>query len=443
MLRIVVAAFGLMLATGTSVTAQSQVVPPTSPIYSQPPLQVQPLLPPPAIPSAPQTPVPDIEKPEPPMSPEQAWATPPDCHRLWFNADYLLWWVKPGPLPQPLVTSGSSLDAIPGALGQLHTRVLLGQQNVDFGGASGLRISGGGWLDADHLWALDASGFLLQRDDNRNRFISSSNSAVIFAQPIVNPLTGEGAYAASRLNQVAGIIDANTSTKFGGFEFNSIHNLMRADTLEIDLLAGFRFADLRESLTVQSDLQPLQANSVNFVGNSINVGDQLIINDRFATTTHFYGPQIGIKLDWTYNRFGVDFVGKLAMGVSHESVSINGATALNPAGTDALVVVPGGILAQYTNSGWYSRDRFAVLPEANLNLHYDVMPWARLGFGYSFIYLSSAARPGLLVDRNVNPSLVPSSASYGVGAPGGGPNFVFRDSGYWAQGINFGITFRY
>jgi hypothetical protein len=245
------------------------------------------------------------------------------------------------------------------------------------------------------------------------------------------------------VNQVAGKIDANTSTQFGGWEIDGLRNLMRDGSLEINLVVGFRAADLHETLSVQSDLQPLQANALTFAGHPIYVGDQLFVGDRFGATTHFYGPQIGMKVNWTYNRFDIDFAGKLAMGVSHESVSINGATALNPAGTDALVVIPGGILAQSTNSGWYSRDRFAVLPEAILNLHYDVMPWARLDCGYSFMYLSNVARPGLFVDRKVNSGLVPSSPNYGLGTPGGGPSFLFRDTGYWAQGVNFGITFRY
>ena len=30
---------------------------------------------------------------------------------VWFNADYLLWWAKKGPLPVPLVTYGSDADA--------------------------------------------------------------------------------------------------------------------------------------------------------------------------------------------------------------------------------------------------------------------------------------------------------------------------------------------
>src|SRR5262245_32961159 len=38
--------------------------------------------------------------------------------RWWVNTEYLLWWVRGGPLNTPLVTTGSLADIPPGALGQ-------------------------------------------------------------------------------------------------------------------------------------------------------------------------------------------------------------------------------------------------------------------------------------------------------------------------------------
>src|SRR5947209_3363321 len=53
--------------------------------------------------------------------------------RLWANADYLLWWIRKGPLPVPLVTTGSENDALPGVPGQPGTRVLFGGSGTDYG----------------------------------------------------------------------------------------------------------------------------------------------------------------------------------------------------------------------------------------------------------------------------------------------------------------------
>jgi hypothetical protein len=95
-----------------------------------------------------QEPVPPIVGPE-----EVLWSAPPlpcseqcpACHeRVWFNADYLLWWVHRGQVNTPLVTTSSPLAPVPGALGERSTRVLFGDdETVNFGTFSGVRIGGG------------------------------------------------------------------------------------------------------------------------------------------------------------------------------------------------------------------------------------------------------------------------------------------------------------
>ena len=198
-----------------------------------------------------------------------------------------------------------------------------------------------------------------------------------------------------------------------------------------------------KQLGVASDIQQLQPNVLTFGGVPINVGDHIQASDLFRATTNFYGHQIGAKVSANWGRFGFDFVGKVALGVSQELYTISGATTLVPTGGGSTTTLPGGILAQTTNIGSYFVNRFAVAPEANLNLHYDMTSWAKIGFGYTFLYLSSVARPGLVVDRTVDPSRVPSDQSYGIAATSNRPSFSFQDAGYWAQGFNFGVTMRY
>lgn len=66
--------------------------------------------------------------------------------RFWGDVGYLLWWVKPGPLPVPLVTTGSDLDPLPSVIGQPGTAVLFGNRNLEYGTFSGLRLTAGMWL---------------------------------------------------------------------------------------------------------------------------------------------------------------------------------------------------------------------------------------------------------------------------------------------------------
>ena len=79
-----------------------------------------------------QDPLPSVIGPE-----EVLWSSlpvpgsePEAQEGVWFHVDYLLWWVRPGPVSRPLVTSGSPLDAVPGALGQSGTAVLFGNETV-------------------------------------------------------------------------------------------------------------------------------------------------------------------------------------------------------------------------------------------------------------------------------------------------------------------------
>ena len=368
---------------------------------------------------------------------------PPANPRLWFQADYLMWWVKGAPMPQPLITSGSSSDPIPGALGQPGTSTLYGGQRTNFGLNSGLRLSLGGWLDADQRWGAELSGFSLGRYSRRAAFGSDGTTDASLGQPFVNPNVGEEAYSTSLNGLIAGRIFASTSTQLYGWEANVLRNLARGNGGELDLIVGFRQVGLRENLRVDSDIQQLQPFVLSFAGQPINVGDHILTSDRFRAQTNFYGPQIGGKVTFINDRFGADLIGKLAMGVSQELYTINGSTTLIPAAGGGNSTVPGGILAQTTNIGRHFENRFAVVPEANLNLHYDFTDWARLNFGYTFVYISRVARPGLVVDRTVDPGRVPSDQNFGTGTTTNSPGFQFRDAGYWAQGLNFGLTLRY
>src|SRR5262249_61854486 len=76
-----------------------------------------------------------------------------DGGRFYGRAEYLLWWTKDSPLRTPLVTTG--------LLDQADTRIILGGNNIDTGNHNGGRLTFGVWLNEDHTWGLEASGFYL------------------------------------------------------------------------------------------------------------------------------------------------------------------------------------------------------------------------------------------------------------------------------------------
>ena len=79
--------------------------------------------------------------------------------RVWFSAEYLLWWLKGGNVP-PLVTT--SPPASTGTLGQPGTVVLFGPgSDVERSPISGGRFTAGCWLDECCTFGLEGNYFFL------------------------------------------------------------------------------------------------------------------------------------------------------------------------------------------------------------------------------------------------------------------------------------------
>jgi hypothetical protein len=120
-------------------------------------------------------------------------------------------------------------------------------------------------------------------------------------------------------------------------------------------------------------------------------------------------------------------------------VEINGSTTVTVPGF-APVTSPGGLLALSTNSGSHTRDVFAVIPEARVQLAYQVGPHLGVHAGYSFLYCSRVVRAGDQIDLVVNPALLPPPLP---GAFPQRPAFRFEGSSVWAQGIDLGMELRF
>ena len=75
-----------------------------------------------------------------------------------------------------------------------------------------------------------------------------------------------------------------------------------------------------------------------------------------------------------------------------------------------------------------------------LSRRYQVAPSIRIHAGYSFLYWTNVARAGDQIDLNVDARQLPTRAGPGVGVQ---PAFVLRTNDFWAQGVNFGVQFRY
>jgi hypothetical protein len=342
---------------------------------------------------------------------------------FYANAEYLLWWVKAAPVP-PLVTVGGVNDALPGALGQPGTAVLIGGRSLDTDPLSGGRFTFGIWCDDCHDLGFEGVFFFLGQQTTHETV--ASNGIPVLARPFFNASTGmEDSELIAFPNVLSGGAIVTQMTRLLGAEANLRSNLCRGCCTNVDFLAGFRFIALDEDLGINEAL-------------ATPTGGSFLVADGFNTRNRFYGGQVGLDAEVRRGHWFLDVKTKIALGSNNEVVNIGGNTVITDPvrGQSAL---SGGLLALSSNSGRFSREMFAVAPEATVNIGYQLTSNLRAYVGYNFLYLSNVVRPGDQIDRTINPNLIPPPMpSLPVR-----PAFVFKGSDFWAQGLTFGLEFRY
>ncbi len=366
---------------------------------------------------------------------------PPGGGCGWLSVGYLLAFMRHENLATPLATTGAALDTHPAGLGQPGTATLF-QDQVNFGAFSGISAAAGFYLDDGRTWALDWAGQYYF--PNHRGFAAASDPAgnPIIARPIFDVVNGfERAFIDAFPGTAAGGIDIQMRSAFMSTEANLNRTFRPADNVRVDALLGFRYLRLGDNLRVNDVLTSLKGNNIKFLGNFVNAGDVISDFDSFQTANHFYGTQLGSRLQWEWGRFSVGAVGKLGLGATEQHAVINGGTALtNAAGVQTA---PGGILALSSNMGSYSHTVFGFVPEIGLDLGVRLTPNMRLTVGYSLLYWNQVARVGDVVSRAVNPSLVPSDNSFGLGSTTPAPVFQFSSSSFWISSFNFGLNFEF
>jgi hypothetical protein len=362
-----------------------------------------------------------------------------DC--FWFTAGYDNGWFRPMHISTPLLTLGSPADLHPGALGQPGTVVLFGEQ-PDFRRADGVHLGVGASLDGgEHLFVeLDARYFFPEHAKLTEASDAAGNP--IITRPFFNVLTGEErAFFTSNPGVAAGSTDIDARSELLGVELNARYAARPSDNFRFDLLGGFRFLRLNESLTIRDSLQPLGSGVFQFEGNAVDVGDIITDVDSFKTVNHFYGLQLGGQATWEGKWLVVSAFGKAALGVTDQEVDINGASALfTPAGA---FVAGGGVLALPSNIGQHTRTFLGFVPEGGVTVGVKVTPHLRLTAGYSFLWWNSVVRPGAQIDRVVNPALVPTDNSFGSLTGPARPAFTFHSEEYWIHTLSVGLDLHF
>jgi hypothetical protein len=366
--------------------------------------------------------------------------------RAVFSAEYLLWSIKNSQRQLPLLTTGPGVDpATSGVLGQPGTSVLLDAQDIEQDAFSGMRIGGENW-NADGNAAVEVRGFFLEH--RTFIFAPSSNAAgapqIAIPYFDANPIfgTGESYVDVAFPGFAAGRVDVSLSSRLWGLEANGLFNVSRGEGGRFDLIAGFRYADLMESFVMDERyaIIPTSPDTGAFLDQDSDGPFHVV--DAFRTRNQFYGGQVGARANLEFNRLLLGATFKLALGQTRESVTIQGQTTSadpNAAGTAA-----GGVFAVPSNIGRHTNKHFAVIPEVELKVGYQLTDWLAATVGYNFMYWSSVVRPLDQIDRVVNGGQQPTYAPVGgFGTGPAVPSFNSNRSDFWAQGLSFGLVFKY
>ncbi len=359
------------------------------------------------------------------------------------SADYLLWWTKGTSLP-PLVTSSpaGTPRADAAILGLPATSVLFGGAQDDNESRSGVRARVGRWLDDCACTGVEAGYFGVFHDSGTLQFAAATagppgTGLPILGRPFFDTEADiQNAQLVSFLGLTDGSISVLTNSEFHSANLSLRRKWREGEMGRIDLLGGYRYFRFRDSLRINSDFA-----STSPVGN-IAQGTSFSVFDDFAAENDFHGGELGAAINLRRGgRFGLDFVGKVALGNLHRAVAINGQTTVVTPGPNGTVnTADGGLLALSTNSGRTTENSFGVLPEFQLNATFDVTECWSLQFGYTFLLLNQVARAGEQVDLAINPNFVPGGNGQGTPAP----VLAGHNTGdFWAQGLNFGIQGRF
>jgi hypothetical protein len=378
--------------------------------------------------------------PPPPPTPPPPIECPPEepgcqCGPCWYvGLDYLLWFVRKIHV-QPLVTSGSIFDPVPGALGQPHTQIAVGGTAGDRPFLQGARLTLGVNLDPEQTWAVEVNAFKMAQGGGSTRVTSSGfPGSPVLARPFYNVNAHqEDADPVAVTNMMAGSVAVDVPRNLFGGEANLRYNYVGSPLFSdrFILLGGFRFLKLDEKVGITETLQDLPG--LGAPGNFYN------LFERFSAHNQFYGGQIGLEFERHVGPVALDIVGKFAVGGTQQEVNNSAITVIR--GIDAVnhVGPNRGLLVQPSNAGKFHRTVFSVVPDLEFNVALALNDHIRVGVGYQFLYWTGVNRAAYQIDRVVNVQALQPFDQVGTARPAA----IFTSTGFWAQGLNARIEFAF
>jgi hypothetical protein len=338
---------------------------------------------------------------------------------LWASGEYLLWWAKGSRVP-PLATAGT-----PGGQGRLGgpgTAVVLGGDDIGQGPRSGGRFDFGYWLDDMQDWSLRANVLVL--GDRSTGLAASSDEFPVLSRPFfdvtrqaeaVEPVAFPGA--------AAGSVTVNRTSLLWGLDADLAANVAGCAWYRLDVLAGLRYLDLRETLSVTEASSVRPGAGAVLPALAPRAGVSFLSTDALRGENRFLGGTVGAKAEASRGCWTFTLTGKLSLGGEKEEDLVAGGGLLTGGAARRARGVPlGGLLARPPDGGDFTRHTFAAVPEVGATVGYQLTDHVRLYGGYTFLYFSHVLRP----EDQTDPLRGRANAG-----------------DFWAQGLNFGMAFSY
>ena len=361
-----------------------------------------------------------------PMQRDLAW---------WARGEYIGWWGKGIDLPALVTSSPAGTGAArAGLLGDPGTQILFGNDSYDEDLRGGVRFTMGYWLDYGHCQGIEGYVFDLS-EESLTYSNASTNGLPILARPFFNSDPAVQQYVAQLLSHpdvANGSFDFDYSTETSGAGVLLRTSAARSHEHNVDFLGGYRYTKTEDTLRIEDQLTSTAT------GGNVPLGTIVAGFDQIETNNEFHGADLGMSIDFKCQRWTVTFLGKCALGNMSQDISIDGSTTVNVPGAGSTTTA-GGLLTQPTNIGDFSRNKFTVVPEANINVRYVLnRRWTAMA-GYNFIFWNNVVRADDQIDFRVNTTQVGGGTLFGPGQP----ELEFKETDYWLQGVSAGLELHF
>ena len=361
----------------------------------------------------------------------------PEC--VWGSVSYLAAFIRPMQLRGgPLVSTGSLNDNFPGSLGQPTTRVLFGNDAVDFSLGSGASVTLGVFLDSQARYSLDGTAWAIFPGRQSVTFVSDTQGNPLITRPVRATDDFPQSFYVAVPTLVAGSTKIDFTSNLGSAEMNGRYHGCLGNRGRYDFLIGARYARLQERMQIEDNYSGIDGFQVLYNGGDVS---SIVRQDIFGTTNHFVGGQIGARLAWDHRWLNITGFAKIGLGATIQQVDIEGSTT--GSNLNATTTSAGGILALPTNIGNYQRTVFSVLPEAGVNFGINVTEHVRLQLGYSGMLWNRVVRPGSAYTNVINSGLSPTAINFGNVNGTIAPNFRFNDEVFWVHSLSLGVECHY